>query len=53
MDDEANLFEDTLMKKVTPKMSQELANKLYAKCKDVKGDVPCNTAFHFYKCFKE
>lgn len=53
MDDKANLFEDTIMKKVTPKMSQELANRLYAKCKDVKGGEPCNTAFLFYKCFKE
>lgn len=53
MDDKANLFEDIIKTKVVPKMSEDLANRLYAKCEAVNGVNPCNTAFLFYKCFRE
>lgn len=53
MDDKANLSEDNIKRKVTPKMSADLANRLFAKCKDVKGNNPCKKAFNFYACFKE
>ena len=53
MDANAKLNEDFLLEKVKAIMPEETALTLYLKCSDDIGKNACNTAFLFYKCFRE